>query len=95
MGTEVGRIEKEFVFKSLVDDKAPCDVHGSRREVRCRFAGVDDATLTFTPEEGTLEGFSPGDDVRVFSGHGPATTLGDERRANPFVGEEPRRGRFI
>ncbi|MEI6083086.1 MAG: MBL fold metallo-hydrolase [Verrucomicrobiota bacterium] len=26
-----------------------------------------------------------GDDVRVFSGHGPVTTLGAERRTNPFL----------
>jgi glyoxylase-like metal-dependent hydrolase (beta-lactamase superfamily II) len=26
-----------------------------------------------------------GDDVRVFPGHGPATTIGDERRSNPFL----------
>ncbi|GMR04907.1 MAG: MBL fold metallo-hydrolase [Thermodesulfobacteriota bacterium] len=25
------------------------------------------------------------DDVRVFPGHGPATTVGDERRSNPFL----------
>jgi hydroxyacylglutathione hydrolase len=35
------------------------------------------------------------DDVQVFSGHGPATTLGEERRMNPFVGEQNRRGRFL
>jgi|SRR6266850_3412891 len=29
-----------------------------------------------------------GDDVRVFSGHGPATTIGEERRTNPFVAGE-------
>jgi hypothetical protein len=26
-----------------------------------------------------------GDDVIVYSGHGPATTIGRERRANPFL----------
>ena len=36
-----------------------------------------------------------GDDVRFYPGHGPAGTIGDERRSNPFVGESPRRGRFI
>jgi glyoxylase-like metal-dependent hydrolase (beta-lactamase superfamily II) len=28
-----------------------------------------------------------GDDVRVFPGHGPATTIGHERRTNPFLTE--------
>ena len=39
--------------------------------------------------------FPLGDDVTFFPGHGPAGTLGDERRSNPFVGESPRRSRFL
>jgi glyoxylase-like metal-dependent hydrolase (beta-lactamase superfamily II) len=39
--------------------------------------------------------FTLGDDVRFFPGHGPAGLVGDERRSNPFVGESPRRGRFV
>ena len=31
--------------------------------------------------------FPLGDDLRVLPGHGPATTIGEERRHNPFVGE--------
>jgi len=39
--------------------------------------------------------FTLGDDVRFFPGHGPSSTLGEERRTNPFVGEATRRGRFL
>jgi hydroxyacylglutathione hydrolase len=39
--------------------------------------------------------FTLDDDVRFFPGHGPAGLIGDERRSNPFVGEAPRRGRFL
>ncbi|HET6451828.1 MAG TPA: hypothetical protein VFI08_10980, partial [Spirochaetia bacterium] len=66
MGTEVGRIEKEFVFKSLVDDKAACDVHGSRREFACRFSGITEDRLELSPLEGKLEGIGTGEEVRVF-----------------------------
>jgi glyoxylase-like metal-dependent hydrolase (beta-lactamase superfamily II) len=31
--------------------------------------------------------FSLGDEVRVYTGHGPPTTIGQERVNNPFVGE--------
>jgi hydroxyacylglutathione hydrolase len=34
--------------------------------------------------------FALGDDVRVLPGHGPSTTLGEERRSNPFVGDGAR-----
>ncbi len=66
MGTAVGRIEKEFVFKALVDDGTPCDVHGAGREARCRFSQVSEDRLEMVPVEGTLPGFSPGEEVRVF-----------------------------
>jgi glyoxylase-like metal-dependent hydrolase (beta-lactamase superfamily II) len=39
--------------------------------------------------------FTLGDDVRFFPGHGPGGLVGDERRSNPFVGESPKRGRFV
>jgi hydroxyacylglutathione hydrolase len=39
--------------------------------------------------------FTLGDDVRFYPGHGPGGLLGDERRSNPFVGDAPKRGRFI
>ncbi len=39
--------------------------------------------------------FTLGDDVRFYPGHGPGGLIGDERRANPFVGEDSRRGRFV
>ena len=39
--------------------------------------------------------FPLGDDVRFLPGHGPGGTIGEERQQNPFVGEAPRRGRFV
>jgi glyoxylase-like metal-dependent hydrolase (beta-lactamase superfamily II) len=34
--------------------------------------------------------FPLGDEMKVLPGHGPATTIGAERRGNPFVGEAAR-----
>jgi glyoxylase-like metal-dependent hydrolase (beta-lactamase superfamily II) len=39
--------------------------------------------------------FTLGDEVRFYPGHGAGGVLGDERRSNPFVGEDPPRGRFL
>jgi glyoxylase-like metal-dependent hydrolase (beta-lactamase superfamily II) len=35
------------------------------------------------------------DDVRVLAGHGPATTIGEEKRLNPFVGDAGQGNRGI
>jgi hydroxyacylglutathione hydrolase len=37
--------------------------------------------------------FALADEVRVLCGHGPTTTIGEERRENPFVGERRARRR--
>jgi hydroxyacylglutathione hydrolase len=37
--------------------------------------------------------YSFGDEARVYSGHGPETTIGHERRTNPFLLEWERRAR--
>lgn len=34
------------------------------------------------------------DDVKVYSGHGPVTTIGEERLTNPFLQRDPVRGSF-
>jgi len=39
--------------------------------------------------------FGLGDDVRFYPGHGPVGLLGEERKTNPFVGENAPRGRFL
>lgn len=46
---------------------------------------------------GSIKGrlFPLGDEVTFHPGHGPAGNLGEERRQNPFVGEAPRRSRFV
>ncbi len=31
--------------------------------------------------------FGLGDHIKVYAGHGPSTTIGEERRTNPFVGD--------
>jgi hydroxyacylglutathione hydrolase len=39
--------------------------------------------------------FPLGDDVRFFPGHGPGSTLGAERKANPYAGDDAPHGRFM
>ncbi len=59
---------------------------------RTDLPGGDSAALARSIRERL---FPLGDDVRFYPGHGPAGTLGEERLANPFVGEGAPRGRFM
>jgi glyoxylase-like metal-dependent hydrolase (beta-lactamase superfamily II) len=51
---------------------------------RTDFPGGDYDTLVRSIRENL---FPLGDDVRFVPGHGPLSTFGDERRGNPFVGD--------
>ena len=57
---------------------------------RTDFPGGDHQTL-IRSIRGKL--FPLGDDVRFLPGHGPLSSFGDERRANPFVSDAAVRGR--
>ena len=50
---------------------------------RTDFPGGDFTTLKSSIQDKL---FTLGDDVRVYTGHGPETTLGHEKQHNPFVG---------
>ena len=50
---------------------------------RTDFPGGDFATLKSSIQDKL---FTLADDVRVYTGHGPETTIGHEKRTNPFVG---------
>ncbi|MFQ5444802.1 MAG: MBL fold metallo-hydrolase, partial [Nitrospinales bacterium] len=49
---------------------------------RSDFPGGDHQTLISSIRNKL---FMLGDDVRVFPGHGPETTIGQEKKYNPFV----------
>ena len=53
---------------------------------RSDLLGGDHATLIQSVEE---QIFTLGDDCALLSGHGPATTVGRERRHNPFFRQRP------
>ena len=55
---------------------------------RTDLPGADAATLFRSIDEELLP---LGDDVTVHSGHGPTTTIGAERRSNPFLRADARR----
>lgn len=66
MGVRVGRIVKEFVFKSLLEQGQRIDIHGNKKNLAARLLEVDEKKLTLQPIEGDPAGMAAGEPVRVF-----------------------------
>ena len=66
MGTQVGRIEQEFVLKSLVDAEARMNIHGLRKEVSGTLLRAETDRMEIGEVEGPLELFSEAEHVRVY-----------------------------
>ena len=66
MGVRVGRIVKEFVFKSLVDQGTKVELHGHKKALSARMVEAGTETLSLVPLEGDPSLFAAGEAVRVF-----------------------------
>ncbi len=66
MGTPVGRIEQEFVLKSLIESETRLDVHGTRKDVHGTLVRARQDTMELADLEGPLDSLEPGETVRVY-----------------------------
>ena len=66
MGIKVGRIVKEFVFKSLVDQGVEIQIHGTQKELICKITEVEAAYLDLEILAGDRDDFSVEEPVRIF-----------------------------
>ena len=66
VGTAVGRIVQEFVFRSLVDQRIPIQVHGNRKEMEAVLSSVDDATIDLAISQGELSAVEDEEPIRAF-----------------------------
>jgi len=66
MGLKVGRIVKEFVFKSLLDQQIKIDLHGNKKKLSGVLVqvGENQLELECTPQD--LEKLEPDEQIRVF-----------------------------
>jgi c-di-GMP-binding flagellar brake protein YcgR len=66
MGIKVGKIVKEFVFKSLIDQKISLVIHGSKKELSGITEALDDSMLEIQVQSGNPLLFKPGEKVSAF-----------------------------
>ena len=66
MGVRVGRIVKEFVFKSLIDQDVELRIHGERKEVGGPVADIQDEYLELEIRSGNPDFFDEEEEVQVY-----------------------------
>jgi hypothetical protein len=66
MGVRVGRIVKEFVFKSLVDKDVQLHIHGQRKEMSGPVVDIRDEYLEMEVRSGNPDFFDIEEDVQVY-----------------------------
>jgi hypothetical protein len=66
MGVRVGRIVKEFVFKSLIDQDVDLHVHGQRKELSGPVVDIQDEYLEMEVHSGNPDFFDVEEDVQVY-----------------------------
>ena len=66
MGVKVGRIVKEFVFKSLLDQQIKIDLHGNKKKFSGVLVEVSENRLELECTLQDLEKLEPDEQIRVF-----------------------------
>ncbi len=66
MGVKVGRIVKEFVFKSLLDQQIKIDLHGNKKKLSGVLVEVSESRLELECTLQDLEKLEPDEQIRVF-----------------------------
>ena len=66
MGVRVGRIVKEFVFKSLIEQNVELNIHGQRKGIAGSVLDIKDEYLEVEIHSGDPELFSVDENVRVY-----------------------------
>jgi hypothetical protein len=66
MGVGVGRIEREYILRELMDKRISLNLHGNQEEVPCTIADMQDNELTLQVAPGSPLRLSEDDTVRLF-----------------------------
>ena len=66
MGVRVGRIVKEFVFNSLIDQNVELHIHGQRKELSGPVLDIQDDYLEMEVRNGNPDFFEAEEDVQVY-----------------------------
>ena len=66
MGTQIGRIEQEFVLKSLIEPNVLLNVHGNRVEVRGRLVYADENSMTIETTDESVQKFKVNEEIRIY-----------------------------
>ncbi len=81
MGTQISRIEKEFVLNTVLDQQMELRLHGKQVEGRGVIERIDEDTIVVKTRKNAQDRFPPGSAMRIyFSYYGHVMTLASKVR---------------
>lgn len=67
MGTEMGRIEQEFILNNIIEKTLPVTLHFRKKEIEGLFLSLDDDnTLVFSSSDSAISGMAEGETINFF-----------------------------
>jgi len=66
MGTEMGRIEQEFILSDIIEKKLPVKLHFNKTEVDGIFLSLEDNYLLFSSSDSVINEITVGENINFF-----------------------------
>ncbi len=66
MGTEMGRIEQEFILSNIIEKTLPVKLHLKKKEIEGLFLSMEDNSLQFSSSDSAITNMSVGEDINFF-----------------------------
>ena len=66
MGTEMGRIEQEFILSNIIEKKLPVKLHLRKDEVNGIFLSMEDNSLLFSSSDSIISEIHEGEYITFF-----------------------------
>jgi PilZ domain len=66
MGTEMGRIEQEFILNNIIEKKLPVILHIGKKEIEGIFLSMEEDSLLFSSSDSAIGEIAIGDNINFF-----------------------------
>ena len=66
MGTEMGRIEQEFILSNIIEKTLPAKLHFKKKEIEGIFLSMENDSLLFSSSDSDIANMAVGENINFF-----------------------------